>query len=109
MQSNKAMQTDQQLRAAPLTATPLDGREMVTVRPVESLDAANWLEMRMALWPADSDTEHREEIDQFLAGEFPRRPWSVLLAEDAAGRALGFAEVSVRPYAEGCPWCTRIR
>jgi aminoglycoside 6'-N-acetyltransferase I len=69
---------------------------------MESLDAATWMEMRMALWPEDSDAEHREEIDQFFAGEFPRWPWSVLLAEDASGRALGFAEVSVRPYAEGC-------
>ena len=69
---------------------------------MESLDAATWLEMRMVLWPEDSDAEHREEIDQFFAGEFPRWPWSVLLAEDASGRALGFAEVSVRPYAEGC-------
>ena len=75
---------------------------MVTVRPVESLDAATWLEMRMALWPEDSDADHHEEINQFFAGEFPRWPWSVLLAEDASGRALGFAEVSVRPYAEGC-------
>ena len=75
---------------------------MLTVRPMEPPDAATWLEMRMALWPEDSDAEHREEIDQFFAGEFPRWPWSALLAEDASGRALGFAEVSVRPYAESC-------
>lgn len=65
-------------------------------------DATTWLEMRKALWPEDSDREHRGEIDQFFAGEFPRWPWAALLAEDASGVVLGFAEVSVRPYAEAC-------
>ncbi len=75
---------------------------MVTVRPARPHDAAAWLAMRMALWPEDPEAEHRKEIDQFFAGEFPRWPWSVLLAEDVSGRAMGFAEVSIRPYAEGC-------
>ena len=38
----------------------------------------------------------------FFAGEFPRGPWAVLLAEDEDGRILGLAELSLRPYAEGC-------
>lgn len=56
----------------------------------------------MALWPEDSAAEHHEEIEQFFAGRSPRQPWTVLLAEDPSGRTLGFAEVSVRAYAEGC-------
>jgi aminoglycoside 6'-N-acetyltransferase I len=58
--------------------------------------------MRVALWPEEVEGEHRNEIDRFFAGDFPRWPWSVFLAEDVAGRAVGFAEVSVRPYAQGC-------
>ncbi len=75
---------------------------MITVRTAKQDDAASWLELRGALWPDGAEVEHREEIDRFFAGEFPREPWMVLLAEDAEGRVLGFAELSIRPYAEGC-------
>jgi aminoglycoside 6'-N-acetyltransferase I len=75
---------------------------MVTVRPAEPDDATTWMRMRHDLWPESPEAEHREEIDRFFAGDFPRGPWAVLLAEDAGGRVLGFAEVSIRPYAEGC-------
>ena len=58
--------------------------------------------MRAALWPEDVEGEHREEIEAYFAGRFPRWPWTVLLACDGSGAPVGFAEVSVRPYAEGC-------
>ena len=58
--------------------------------------------MRCALWPEGPAAEHRAEIDAFFCGTFPRKPWAVLLASDAAGGVTGFAEVSVRPYAAGC-------
>jgi len=57
--------------------------------------------MRHRLWPEGSEAEHREEIDRFFAGQV-REPLAVLLAEDAAGGAVGFAELSIRSYAEGC-------
>jgi len=79
-----------------------DGGGAVSVRPGRPEDARAWLEMRLALWPEDAEGEHREEIERFFAGDFPRWPWAVLVAEDGNGRAIGFAEVSVRPYAEGC-------
>ncbi len=75
---------------------------MITVRTAKQDDAASWLELRRALWPDGTEVEHREEIDRFFAGEFPREPWMVLLAEGAERRVLGFAELSIRPYAEGC-------
>jgi len=75
---------------------------MVTIRPVTPADLDTWLRMRCALWSDGSPAEHREEIEQFFAGEFPRWPWSVLIAHDDDGQVAGFAEVSVRPYAEGC-------
>jgi aminoglycoside 6'-N-acetyltransferase I len=74
---------------------------MMTVRPAEPRDAATWLQLREAFWPDGSEAEHREEIDQFFAGSFPRDPWIVLLAENSEG-AVGLAELSIRPYAEGC-------
>ncbi|HAK53923.1 MAG: GNAT family N-acetyltransferase [Vicinamibacterales bacterium] len=74
---------------------------MVAIRPVEADDAAAWLAMRRELWPESSEAEHRDEIDQFLAGR-SLEPAAVLLAEDVDARPLGFAELSVRHYAEGC-------
>src|SRR2546426_12549888 len=81
--------------------TPLTGRAMITVRLATRSDAAAWLELRHALWPDGSKAEHREAIDRFLAGEAPE-PLAVLLAEDGAGCPVGVAELSIRPYAEGC-------
>lgn len=75
---------------------------MVNVRAARPTDASTWSSMRRALWPEDTEAEHRAEIDRYFAGEFPRWPWTALLAEDAGGRIVGFAEVSVRPYAQGC-------
>ena len=75
---------------------------MVTVRPAQAADASPWLKMRLALWPEGSEVEHRQEIDLFFGAQFPRDPWAVLLAENTEGHVLGFVELSIRPYAEGC-------
>lgn len=75
---------------------------MIEVRPVVPGDVQLWLEMRRALWPDGSKAEHEEEIRQFFAGEFPRGPWAVLVAQDESGPPLGFAELGIRAYAEGC-------
>ena len=75
---------------------------MTTVRPARPGDGRTWLQLRRALWPEGSEVEHREEIDRFFAGQFPHGPWTALLAEDPDGRLLGFAELSLRPSAEGC-------
>lgn len=75
---------------------------MITVRRATSADSNAWLRMRCALWPDGSVAEHREEIDRFFAGQFPRDPWAVLLAESAEHVILGLAELSIRPFAEGC-------
>lgn len=74
---------------------------MITVRAAKYGDAGSWLRMRRALWPDGSEVEHRQEIERFLAGQ-AREPLAVLLAEHGTGRVVGFAELSIRPYAEGC-------
>ena len=76
----------------------------LTVRPVTAQDRTSWLEMRRSLWPEEGDDDHSVEVDRFLEGEL-KNPIAVLLAkrEDEAGtRAVGFAELNIRPYAEGC-------
>jgi aminoglycoside 6'-N-acetyltransferase I len=72
----------------------------VSVRPVTRADEAAWLQMRVELWPGPRD-EHAREIARFFDGQL-RNPLGVLIAYDREGRILGFAELSIRPYAEGC-------
>lgn len=74
---------------------------MVVVRTVREKDRATWLAMRCALWPEGSAQEHAAEIEQFFAGE-THLPLAVLLAFDAAGKAIGFAELSIRSVVDGC-------
>lgn len=74
---------------------------MARIRHVIETDASAWLVLRRALWPEASEAEHRSEIDRFLGGT-AREPQAVLVAEDESGQLVGFAELSIRPYAEGC-------
>ena len=68
------------------------------IRAVKPDDRGSWLRMRDALWPSAAD-EHAREIDRYFAAEV-REPLEVLIAFD--GEAIGFVELSIRPYAEGC-------
>src|SRR5437764_278557 len=74
---------------------------MIDVRLARPDDAPAWLHLRHALRPDGSLDEDRAQIDRFFAGE-ARDPQAVLLAEDATGRIVGLAELSIRPHAEGC-------
>jgi aminoglycoside 6'-N-acetyltransferase I len=64
-------------------------------------DRDAWLRLREALWPA-APGEHAAEIDRLLRDAAEAAwPQAALLAE-VKGHAVGLAEVSVRPVAEGC-------
>ena len=76
-------------------------RSPTLVRAVTPADAGAWLQMRNALWPEGPESEHREEIERFFAGQV-RDPLATLVALNAAGDPVGFAELSIRPYAEDC-------
>lgn len=73
---------------------------MIHVRSATIDDGPAWLRMRESLWPDESGS-HTGEIEQFFAGTL-RTPLEVLIAIDDAGTALGFAELSIRNYAEDC-------
>jgi hypothetical protein len=49
----------------------------------------------------DGPGQHEREIAGYLSGA-RREPQEVLLAFDDQNRALGFIELSIRAYAEGC-------
>ena len=73
----------------------------VVVRAIEGADGAAWLAMRHALWPEGSVSEHQKDIDEFLSGR-SGEPHAVLIAEDSVRGPVGFVELSIRPWAEGC-------
>lgn len=74
---------------------------MTQVRPAEPADAASWARLRAALWPTEPMAELKREVDQFFAGRL-RHVRAVLVAEVEHGRIVGFAELNIRSYAEGC-------
>jgi aminoglycoside 6'-N-acetyltransferase I len=57
--------------------------------------------MRRALWPDDAADSHAREVERFFAGQL-RMPLEVLIATDSNGGVVGFAELSIRSYAEDC-------
>jgi aminoglycoside 6'-N-acetyltransferase I len=75
------------------------------VRPVQAEDHAEWLRMRMALWPESESEKEASEIAQFLAnpGRSPLTTiQAVFVCARAEGGLCGMAEVGIRPYADGC-------
>ena len=75
------------------------------IRPVQPSDAAEWLRMRLALWPDATPDKEAHEIAHFLA--VPARPvlptlHAVFVCPRPEAGLCGFVEVSIRPYADGC-------
>jgi aminoglycoside 6'-N-acetyltransferase I len=72
----------------------------IEIRPVERPDERAWHDMRQALWPGSRD-RHADDIERYFTGK-SAEPVAVLLAFEPGGRAVGFIELSIRAYAEGC-------
>jgi aminoglycoside 6'-N-acetyltransferase I len=70
------------------------------IRAVGQSERSAWERMRERLWPAQPG-EHAGEIDRYFAGNLAE-PVEVLLAFNERGEAIGFIELSIRAYAEGC-------
>jgi aminoglycoside 6'-N-acetyltransferase I len=71
----------------------------MNIREYQPTDLPEWLRMRRALWPEIPAEDEREDAAAWLA-----RPDAVVLVAvrpDAGGLA-GFAELGMRPYADGC-------
>ncbi len=69
------------------------------IRELGPADLDIWAGLARALWPEGSLAQHRAEIARMIGpGVGGRRAF---LAE-AGSRVLGFAELGLRPYANGC-------
>ncbi len=74
------------------------GMDGVTVRLATAADIEAWSEQRALLWPQLDTHEHAVEAVQWMADAST----DALLAVANDGSLLGFAEVGLRDYAEGC-------
>jgi len=78
------------------------------VRVLNASDREAWLRLRSQLWEYHTSEELAREVDGFLRGEGFAKfegaplPATVLLADRGPGRVVGFAEVDLRPLADGC-------
>ena len=72
---------------------------VIRIRAVEPDDMEEWLRMRLTLWPQGEPSEHRIEMARLAS-----QPDAIVLVavRGDTGRLAGFAEVGVRPYADGC-------
>jgi aminoglycoside 6'-N-acetyltransferase I len=69
------------------------------IRHVNQSDQAEWLRLRLVLWPHASAEEHRAEMAEQLADE---KLFAVFVAERGDGQLGGLLEASLRRYADGC-------
>ena len=69
------------------------------VRPAKEADRQAWAAMRHRLWDDFDPAELEAELAEL---EALATPYATLVAE-SEGELVGFAEVSVRSVAEGCP------
>jgi aminoglycoside 6'-N-acetyltransferase I len=72
---------------------------MVEVRPLRATEYDAWLALRQRLWPDSArDVLTREQIE--IIADSERN--GVLVAVSATGTPIGFVELAVRDWAEGC-------
>ena len=71
---------------------------MTTVRQMNASDLPAWATMRAALWPEATAEAHAREIEQILGSD---DTWG-FIAEMIDATPAGFAEVSIRKFANGC-------
>jgi aminoglycoside 6'-N-acetyltransferase I len=70
------------------------------IRPAQPEDAGAWTAMRHDLWPEEDRAELSAEVDAYFAGQGQLR--AAFICEDAERRCVGFVELSLRSYSEGC-------
>ena len=73
----------------------------IRIRHARPDDARGWATLRHALWPDQPLQELVEEAETFFSTDDARLA-SVLVADKAGQGLVGFAELSLRPYAEDC-------
>lgn len=76
-----------------------DKKNTFAIRRGNQEDVKFWLPLRKELWPGSSEAKHLREIQEYLRDAHSK---AVFFAEFELNNPIGFLEVSVRDYAEGC-------
>lgn len=82
--------------------------DTIRIRTLTPEDLRSWIRLRRALWPAHTLQELTRDAEMLLESRsregFRRasKLATVLLAKGDSGEVVGFAEVVLRPYADGC-------
>lgn len=71
----------------------------MTIRPIAQDDTPQWLALRLTLWPETDELRHWQAMADIVAE--PER-CAAFVCSTPEGVLLGFAEVSLRAWAEGC-------
>lgn len=78
------------------------------MRSLTPADRDVWIRLRRELWPEHSVEDLAADADAVLRSREHHRFWraslrtTILLAEVGSTRVVGFAEVDLRPFADGC-------
>lgn len=73
------------------------------VREAVRSDADDWTRMRHALWPEEDFAEMSADVEAFFDGSNgPGLQTVAVFVAQVGGETVGFLELSVREYAEGC-------
>ena len=72
------------------------------IRPVTTADSAEWLRMRLELWPDSAPDKEATEIAAFLAGEVLPELHAAFVYPRAKDGLCGLIEVSIHSSAPGC-------
>jgi aminoglycoside 6'-N-acetyltransferase I len=72
------------------------------IRPLESRDVDAWAAMRAQLWPHADAEDLANEAYAFIEDEAASFLDAVFVAENGAALPVGFLELSIRDFADGC-------
>src|SRR3989454_12368955 len=73
-------------------------QEALHILRADQGDLPEWLRMRAALWPDETNARHRKEMDEYL-----RENGAVAyVAARPSGGLAGFVEATIRPHADAC-------
>jgi aminoglycoside 6'-N-acetyltransferase I len=74
-------------------AVRAQGTGKLTIRRTEDIRDPDWLAQRCAFWDGESEEEHLASLKKFTT---THAPYFAFIANDEDGKAVGFAEISVR-------------
>ena len=74
----------------------------MVIRAVEAGDRAEWLRLRLALWPDSAPEQEASEMDALLAGYPSPTLMAAFVAPRPEGGLCGLVEVSIHESAPGC-------